>query len=424
MPTNARTRVLRSKLDQARATVRSWVEPWVDYVGNYNATMPGPYTSVFVNGGDGNAVAWRVTERTALAIAAVYRSLGIYADLVSTLPVQRLRGTERLDVPPFVDHPSGASVGWTDEIGQALWSLLLRGNAYLVPTAFAWDGYPETFVVLNPDAVAIERRTDGRRLYRVTLPNGVEREFLDPSPMELLHVRYYRPPGAWNGVGVLDVAGGPFGTLTGVSYAEAYAADVLANPVPPAVLQSALRLNKTQAEDLQAQWSNSVARKRAIPAVLSGGITYQALQVTPRDVELIESRRWNATQVAVLFGLPPYLVGGSTGDSLTYSTTELEMLRLWTTALMPATVRLERGFGAWTPRGQRLRFVPDALLRSQTLDRYQAHKIAIEAGFETVDEVRALENLAPLDSPASPAPAQSPPQLAPVPNDETEETGT
>jgi HK97 family phage portal protein len=146
-----------------------------------------------------------------------------------------------------------------------------------------------------------------------------------------------------------------------------------------------------------------------VPAVLSGGIKYTPLTLTAGDVQLIESRKWNATAIATLFGLPPYMVGGEMGSSMTYSTVEGENTRLWTDALQPMAVRLERNLGgAWLPNGQRLRFVPDAILRTQTLDRYNAYKLALENGFATVDEVRALENMPPLEAPAPPAPAPLP----------------
>ena len=151
------------------------------------------------------------------------------------------------------------------------------------------------------------------------------------------------------------------------------------------------------------------------PAVLSGGITFAPLQISARDAQLIEQMRWHATEIATMFGLPPYMVGGSTGDSLTYSTVEGENTRLWTQALQPMSVRLEHAFSAWVPHGQTLRFNPDALLRSQTLDRYNAHEIALRAGFETVDEVRELEHRPPLVAPAPPPPAIPPaPQEVPV----------
>lgn len=359
--------------------------------------LQGPYTSILISDDQG---AWwlPVSESTVLAISAVYSGLALYADLIGTLPVQNLRGdeNEQLPLPPFVRAPAGIPIGWTDEIGQTLWSLLLRGNAYCYPTSFDSTGYPATFVVLDPDRVSYERK-GGHQIYRWQTASGsLEERLVDPSPLELLHIRWQTPPGCGKGIGILDTNGGPGSTLAGAAAAERYAAEVMANPVPPAVLEHPLRLNKTQAEDLQDQWASSVARRRAVPAVLSGGIKYTPLQVTPRDVQLIESRRWNATQAAVLLQLPPMYVGGSTGDSLTYATTESEFIRLWVSALMPKAVRLERAFGAWTPSTTRLRFVPDQILRSQTLDRYNAHKIGLEAGFLLEDEVRALENRPPL----------------------------
>jgi HK97 family phage portal protein len=379
-------------------------------VRTFFTLLPGPYTTAFLTGDDGTLAAARVTESTALSIGAVYAALGIYADLVGTMPVKRYRGDpdklEQLPLPPFVEHPAGIPVGWTNEVGQAIWSLLLRGNAWCHATSYDSTGYPASFEVWDPNHVELRVRPDGRLQIKYH-----DLILVDPSPMELLHIAWQAVPGTPFGVGVLD-AHGPGGPLANAYAANLYSAELMRNPTPPAVLTHPLRLNAQQASELQTQWADSIGRARAVPAVLSGGITFQPLTVNARDVQLIESRRWNATEIATLFRLPPYLLGGSTGDSLTYATVEGENTRLWTSALQPMAVRLERAFGAWLPNGHRLRFVPDALLRTQTLDRFNAHKLAIEAGFETIDEVRALENRPPLPTePVPPAPA--PPLLLP-----------
>jgi phage portal protein BeeE len=56
------------------------------------------------------------------------------------------------------------------------------------------------------------------------------------------------------------------------------------------------------------------------------------------------------------------------------------------------------------PRAQYVKFNTGSLLRTDTKSRYEAHAIAIAAGFLTVNEVRELEDREPLpDAPAEPA---------------------
>ena len=64
---------------------------------------------------------------------------------------------------------------------------------------------------------------------------------------------------------------------------------------------------------------------------------------------------------------------------------------------MPWISRIEQRLSEYLPRGQYAKFNLDALLRPDTKTRYDAHKIAIDAGFLTVDEVREIEDLDPME---------------------------
>ena len=112
------------------------------------------------------------------------------------------------------------------------------------------------------------------------------------------------------------------------------------------------------------------------------------------------------------------------GNSMTYSNVEQEWLGFVRFGLMSYLRRIEEAFTSITPRGQTVRFNVEALLRSDTKSRYDAHNIALSAGFLTVNEVRKIENLPPIAggdavAPANPASPPAPTeQPAPAPADQ------
>ena len=114
------------------------------------------------------------------------------------------------------------------------------------------------------------------------------------------------------------------------------------------------------------------------------------------DVAAVDFSQITLTQIALMFGLPPGFLGGATGDSLTYSTTELNMLQLYQLTLMPWIARVEAVLDAQLPRGTETRIEVDGLLRADTKTRYETYEIGIRIGAITQDEVRELENRPPV----------------------------
>jgi hypothetical protein len=66
----------------------------------------------------------------------------------------------------------------------------------------------------------------------------------------------------------------------------------------------------------------------------------------------------------------------------------------------------------------------DALLRPDTKSRYEAHKVALDAGFLTIDEVRELENREPFGETESPLPVPAEIVSTPEQEKDTEEAGS
>ena len=83
---------------------------------------------------------------------------------------------------------------------------------------------------------------------------------------------------------------------------------------------------------------------------------------------------------------------------MTYSNAEMRALDYLKFCLGPWLARIESAvnFACISPLERRqlyVEFLPDALLATDTAGRYNAYKVGLDAGFLTLDEVRAKENL-------------------------------
>ena len=87
--------------------------------------------------------------------------------------------------------------------------------------------------------------------------------------------------------------------------------------IPSSVLEHPDELTAQQAADLQAQWVQARISSLGEPAVLSGGVTWKPTQMNPKDMGLLELAQYTQSRIAILLGVPPYMVGlPSGGDPL------------------------------------------------------------------------------------------------------------
>jgi len=151
------------------------------------------------------------------------------------------------------------------------------------------------------------------------------------------------------------------------------------------------------------------------PPVFNAATRVKTLAANARESQLIEARQYSLTEIANMIGLPAYYLGAP-NSSRTYSNVSEENLQLVRWSLLPWISRIEQKLTDYIPRGQVAKFNVDALLRPDTKTRYEAHAIALDKGFLTINEVRELENREPLEEN---------PKYEPVPaeivNDPTEE---
>ena len=322
-----------------------------------------------------------VTRDTLLSSVVANRCVALISDQIGAMPMHVERNGERIPTPTLLRIPEPDRT-YSEFMSAVVVSMLVNGNAYILLGARDSLGFPQAMVLLDPQAIQVTV-VDGQPVYRTS--RGV-------IPFEdVLHIRNFTLPGHVVGLGPLDYNRQAIAqSIAGDQYASGM---FTTGSVPDGVLMSDNELTSDQAVELKQAWIAGNGGRQRGPAVLSGGVKYQPLEFSSVDMELLDSRRYNALQVCTLFGVNPHLVGVPTTDSKTYSNVQQDSQFFVRFTLRPLAVKIEQGLSTLLPRGQRAQFNMDALLRAATLERYQAHEIALRAGFMTVDEVRALEGM-------------------------------
>lgn len=327
----------------------------------------------------------------ALRLVPVYAAVSLIADSVSIMPahVYELGPGGRkvvVDQQPMIvtaPHPNPlfTRIEW---VQQYCVSLLLRGNAYGY-TIQDEGGFPGKVAWLNPDEVRVDEKVDG-------LPKYFHREKpLDPG--RLIHIPWFPKPGSVVGLS-------PIG-----QFKEQFERGTLANNYgrnwfrSSGVPKGHLKFGAGPLDNEQA----AIAKDRFKAAVSGGDIfvsgndwEWKGLAVAPNEAQFLETIQAGATEIAAIFKVSPEDIGGSSGNSLTYSTLELNQLKLQVRALQPVFTRLEQHVTRVLPDNRYFKFNPDAIVRTDIKARMEAHEIALRTGMETQDEGRALEDRAPL----------------------------
>jgi len=274
---------------------------------------------------------------------------------------------------------------WQDFARQLFWDFQM-GEAIVLATSRYSNGLPARFFCAEPWAVEIDFDSNHRRRYTI---NGM---LLNPA--DVLHIRYKSSPTQARGIGPLDVGRTRMIAAAVLSrYATEFA---MAGGIPSSILTHPEELTRKQSNDLLDAWVESRMNRLGLPAVLSGGVQWQATGINPLQTAMVELTGYEESRLAVLLGVPPFLLGlPSGGDSMTYSNVTSLFDYHWRAGLKPKADRLLASLANWlTPRGTQLEVNRDEYVRPGPLERAQTWQILVGAGIITTEEVRDIERFA------------------------------
>ncbi len=350
----------------------------------------------------------RIDADTALSVSTVFACLRILMDNVGMLPLSIKENLTKNGKPfkqdarnhPLWDVLHNQPNNWQTAMeykGMLMGHALMRGNFYaqIMPGP---RGFADQLIPLNPDRmVKVELLADFTKRYTYNPVNGPQKVFFHD---EIHHIVGPYSDDGIVGKSLLSMARDSFGTTVG---AEQYAGRFYSqNMRPQGVFKKQGVLSKDAHDRLKADLRGSISgldNVHSIP-ILEDGLEWQSIGLTNEDAQFLQSRGHQVEEIARWFGVPLMLLQ-HTEKATSWGTGIEQMMQGFVTiTLMPWLVRIEQAITRDLILN-RQRFFPkfnvDMLLRGDTKSRYEAHRIAIMAGFKTRNEARDDEDDNPLE---------------------------
>jgi HK97 family phage portal protein len=335
-----------------------------------------------------------------LAMPTVYACIRVLSETIASLPLVLYRrtaaGRERATEHPLYEvlHEQPNPEQTAMELRELIVSHVAGwGNAY-VEIEWTQAGRVRALWPLRPDRMRILRR-DGELAYEYSMPTG-RTEILPWH--RIMHVR---------GLGGNGVQGYSPLRMAMVAVAlgmatEEFGARFFANGARPgAVLTHPGTLSDKAMANLKASWAGEHGglEKSHRLRILEEGMKLEAIGVPPEEAQFLETRTFQAEEIARIYRMPPHKVGLL--NKATFSNIEHQSIEFVTDTILPWLVRLEQVMQrdlltAQERRTHYVEHVVDGLLRGDTQSRYQAYAVGRQWGWLSVNDIRQRENMEPV----------------------------
>jgi HK97 family phage portal protein len=359
-----------------------------------------------------------VTPEVATQIPTYWRCVGLLSTVVASCPLNVYRDPSRTLVDNKLLSPYNYNTSYTP---FELWELVichlcLWGNAYVLKVR-AKDVVPdhpdfskkgsngEDAIVdlkpINPALVevSLDKKT-GHKVFEIKRLNKDGSASSNQTPIilttnEVMHIAGLNHNGL-KGISPVENAARTLGTSIA---ADKLAARFYKNgtTLTGVINVKAPLTSQTQADDIRRRWAskNGGINAAAEVAVLDAETSFTPLTIPPDSLQFLESRRWQTTEIARMFGIPPHLVG------------DVEKSTSWGTGIEQQNVGfVSYTVGGWTNRiAQRVareiihtnkqycEFNLDHLMRGSMSERYAAYQLAINSGWMSRNEARDKEDM-------------------------------
>lgn len=345
-----------------------------------------------------------VDEEAVMGIPAFSRGVTMIAKTISSLPIHLFYkdsngNLEKVDNHPYLslikDYPNPYMTGET--LRQTAQNhLLVYGNCY-IKIARNNAGRPAELYLIHPNNIQLEIDSNtGNPVYKHNSSTGQKTYHHN----QIIHIKGSSFDGL-AGANPLRRYGRTFGIILA---AETYGLKVFENGAATnyfiTIPESYELLNEEQLSELSRSWASNYSgiNNAGKVGVLPPGLDVKSFKVSADELQLLQTRQFHIAEIARILNIQAHLVGDM--SNATFSNIEHQSIEYLQHTINPWLVAWEQTLNNYllgpSMSGYFFQFNRDAVLRTDTKSRYEAHSIALNNGILSIDEVRAIENLNPL----------------------------
>lgn len=345
------------------------------------------------------------TPEQAMRLDTVYRCVDILSGTVAALPLH-LRRREGEIYNIFATSPINDLFGGTANPRQtfyvlmqnAIISLLLRGNAYIYPEYE--DGTLVAMHLLDSQSVAYDVQ---RNVYVVT--DVLHNTRSELQAWQIIHLKNKSLDGGYLGVSTITYASR---TLSVSANADDQTIDGLkrGNKLKGFIsggdpVKGMGTVNDEVTDTVAKRLETEIAEDKSIMR-LPGTLTFTPLSITPADAQLLETRKFSPYGICRFFGVHPDMVFVEQASN--YKASENSAITFLNQTLRPLLTQIECEFkaklvhgSAATRRNYKIQYDLLQLHASDLRSKAEYFKTSVEAGILTPNEIRIMENRAPIE---------------------------
>lgn len=331
-----------------------------------------------------------MTEQTAMQLSAVWACVRLISQTIASLPVQLYRMTpdgRELDSRHWFAQLMAAKPNRFQTryefIEYLVANLVLHGNAYCKINRVGQE-----IVGLRPLAAGqVEvQLIDNKLVYLYTYDGNVEAI----SEKNIWHIKINAD---WLvGRSPLQFGRNMLGIAQG---AERVVSNIYSNNAKRSgVLTLDKLLTPIQRQQVKANFAGLTTGDDSRLLVLEMGMKFDPISMSPQDIELLASRKFQVDEICRWFGVPSILVNQNEGSTTLGSSTAEIITAFYKLNLRPYLEAIENSIDVHllgATSGYQVEFILDALLRASQKERYEGYQIGINNGVITPNEARKME---------------------------------